>query len=249
MTVATHRSGAAARLGGRARKSAGELVGLVLVVAVFGFVLPRVANYGAVWDVIDGLSSRDIVLLAAAATINLLTFAPPWMAALPGLSLRHSLVMSQASTAAANVVPGGDAIGMALSYSMLRRWGFKPQQVAVATGATAIWNIIANVSFAVAAVGLLAVSGQSDSLLTTAALVGACALALLVAAGALVLRDERYARAIGGGRPGRRAARWYCSTGRPSSAGPTVSWRSAARRSGSSGVAGSRSHSRRWRAT
>jgi putative heme transporter len=197
LTVAAHLPGAVARLRGGARKRAGQLVGLVLVVAVFGVVLPRVANYGAVWGVIEGLSSRDVALLVGAAIVNLLTFAPPWMAALPGLSFRNALVMSQASTAAANVVPGGDAIGIALSYSMLRRWGFEAHQVAVATGATAVWNVIANVSFAVTAVGFLAIGGQSDQLLTTAALIGAGALALLLGAGALVLRDERYARAIG----------------------------------------------------
>jgi uncharacterized protein (TIRG00374 family) len=181
----------------RLRAHAGQLVGLVLVAAVFGFVLPRVADYGAVWSVISGLSPVYVALLAAAAILNLATFAPPWMAALPRLSFVNALVMAQASTAAANVLPGGDAIGMAVSYSMLRRWGYRVEQVAIATGAFSVWNVIANVGFAVVGVGLLALGGESNALLTTAAVVGAAASLVLGVAIALVLHDERHAIRIG----------------------------------------------------
>jgi putative heme transporter len=174
-----------------------QLAGFALVAGVFGFVLPRVADYGAVWDVISGLSLAYIALLAAAAILNLLTFAPPWMAALPRLSFVNALVMAQASTAASNVLPGGDAIGMAVSYSMLRRWGYRVEQVAIATGAFSVWNVIANVGFAIVGVGLLALGGETNALLTTAALIGAAAAVVLSVAIALVLHDERHAIRVG----------------------------------------------------
>ena len=186
------------RLLARLKANAGRLVAVVLVVGVFAFVLPRVADYGAVWDVVSGLSTRDLAALVAAAVLNLLTFAPPWMAALPGLAFFHALVMSQASTAASSVVPGGDAVGMALSYSMLRRWGFQAEQVAVGTAATAVFNAFANVVFAVAAVGLLATDGESHTLLTIAAAIGTAVLAASVALFAVALHDDDNARLIGG---------------------------------------------------
>jgi putative heme transporter len=179
------------------RAHLGQIIGAVLVVGVFGFVLPRVADYGAVWEVLSGLTAVYLGLLAGAAVLNLLTFAPPWQAALPGLSLRNALVMAQASTAASNVLPGGDAIGMAVSYSMLRRWGFRVEQVAIATGAFSVWNIVANVAFAVVGVGLLAVSGESSPLLTTTAMIGAVVCAVLAVALGLVVHDERHALRIG----------------------------------------------------
>jgi putative heme transporter len=179
------------------RAHAGQLIGFALVAGVFGFVLPRVADYGAVWNVISALSWTYIALLAATAVLNLLTFAPPWMAALPRLSFGNALVMTQASTAAANVLPGGDAIGMAVSYSMLRRWRYRVEQVAIATGAFSIWNVIANVGFAIVGVGLLALEGESDPLLTTAALIGTAAAAVISVAFALVLHDERHAIRVG----------------------------------------------------
>ena len=113
------------RVAERVRANAGRVIAIALVVAVFAFVLPRVADYGQVWDVVSGLSAGGIAGLVAAAVVNLATFGPPWMAALPGLSFVRALVLSQASTAAASVLPGGDAVGIALSYSMLRRWGFR----------------------------------------------------------------------------------------------------------------------------
>jgi uncharacterized protein (TIRG00374 family) len=179
------------------RAHVGQIIGVALVVGVFGFVLPRIADYGAVWTVISDLSPFYLALLTGAAVLNLLTFAPPWQAALPGLSLRNALVMAQASTAAANILPGGDAIGMAVSYSMLRRWGFRVEQVAIATAAFSLWNVVANVVFAVVGVGLLALGGESNPLLTTAALIGAGACALIAVGIALVVHDERHALRLG----------------------------------------------------
>ena len=197
MNPAAHTPGMLHRIVARLRKNASQLVAVVLVVGVFVFVLPRVADYGAVWDVIKGLSTKDIALLVGAAILNVMTFAPPWMAALPGLSFRNALLMSQSSAAASSVMPGGDAIGMALSYSMLRKWGFRVEQVAVATGATAVWNVIANVLFTVVAVGILAIGGQSNPLLSTAAVIGGVALVVGVAAFVLALHDEGNARRVG----------------------------------------------------
>ena len=96
------------------------------------------------------------------------------------------------------MLPGGDAVGMALSYSMLRRWGFTVEQVTVGTAATTVWNAFANVVFAVAAVGFLAVGGESHPLLTTAALIGAAAVAVAIALFAVGLQDDGNARLVGG---------------------------------------------------
>src|SRR3954447_5423414 len=179
------------------RQNLGRIASFGLIIGVFAFVLPRVADYGEVADVVSGLSGRDIAILAGAAIINLLTFAPPWMAALPGLSMTRALIMSQASTAASSVLPGGDAIGLAFSYHALRVWGFSANENAVAISATGIWNVFANVSFAVVAVAGLALTGQSNALLTTAALIGLAALVVALVLFAVALHDEEHARQVG----------------------------------------------------
>jgi putative heme transporter len=182
----------------RVRAYAGRAFALALVVGIFAFVLPRVADYGDVWDALSALSNRGVVALLVTATVNLATFGPPWMAALPDLSFLHALVMSQASTAAASVLPGGDAVGIAISYSMLRRWGFTVEQVTVGSAATTVWNVFANVIFAVAAAGFLATAGESHPLLTTLALFGAVAVGVAVVLFAVALNDDANARLVGG---------------------------------------------------
>jgi putative heme transporter len=181
----------------RLKATAGRVAAIALVVGVFVFVLPRVADYGDVWAALGGLGTSSAVALAAVAVINLATFGPPWMAAFPGLSFLHSIVLSQASTAAANVLPGGDAVGIALSYTMLRRWGFSVEQVTVGSAATTVWNAFANVVFAVAAVGFLAIDGESHALLTTLALVGAVAVGVAIVLFAIALNDDGNARLVG----------------------------------------------------
>ena len=51
--------------------------GVVLVAAVFGFALPRLASYGDVLNAVSSLSWPEILELVVAVVINLATFAPP----------------------------------------------------------------------------------------------------------------------------------------------------------------------------
>jgi uncharacterized membrane protein YbhN (UPF0104 family) len=99
-------------------------VGIAVVVATFAFILPKIADYRDVWGVVKDLSWPQIALLAGVTLLNLVTFAPPWMAALPGLRLRQAFVVTQASTASTYIAPGGVAVGMGISFAMLRAWGF-----------------------------------------------------------------------------------------------------------------------------
>jgi len=105
---------------------------IVVVVLVFVFILPRIADYRSVLDVVRDLDWQDWALLAGAVVLNLSTFPPVWMAALPGLGYRDAMAMTQASTALSILSPAGAAVGMGASYSMLRSWKFPATAVALA---------------------------------------------------------------------------------------------------------------------
>ena len=62
---------------------------IVVVVLVFVFILPRIADYRSVLDVVRDLDWQDWALMAGAVVLNLSTFPPAWMAALPGLDTRR----------------------------------------------------------------------------------------------------------------------------------------------------------------
>ncbi len=170
---------------------------IAVVVAVFVLVLPQFANYREVLDVLRTLTWKEWAVLVGAVLLNLATFPPPWMAALPGLGFRQALVMTQASTALSIVSPAGAAVGMAASYSMLRSWRFSPDAVGLAVAIAGIWNQLVNLAFPVIALALLTAADQSHPALRTAALVGLAALIVAVTSFALVLSREAWAQSIG----------------------------------------------------
>lgn len=179
------------------RRIAGAALAVAVVAVVFLVLLPRIADYGAVWDVVQTLTPAELGALAVATVVNLATFAPPWMAALPGLGYWNATVLTQASTALSIAVPGGDAAGIAASYAMLRGWGFRRQAVAVAVIVTGVGNQLVNVLLPLIALALLVISGGSSPVLLTAGLIGIAVIVVLTVAVVLVLRGERQAYGVG----------------------------------------------------
>src|SRR5687767_8819745 len=170
---------------------------LVVVVIVFVFFLPQFANYRDVLAVVRTLGWQDWLALAGAVVLNLATFPPPWVAALPGLGYREAMAMTQASTALSIVSPAGAAVGMAASYSMLRSWKFEASAVALAVAIAGMWNQLANLAFPVVALALLTSQDEDHPALRTAALIGVAVLIVAVTAFALVLSRARWAQRIG----------------------------------------------------
>jgi uncharacterized protein (TIRG00374 family) len=172
-------------------------VGIAVVVATFAFVLPRIADYRDVWGVVKALSWTDVSLLAGATVLNLVTFAPPWMAALPGLRLRQAFVVTQASTASTYIAPAGVAVGIALSFAMLRAWGFASSAVGLAVALTGVWNQLAMLAFPTVGLGLLALTGHGHAALDTIAAVGFAIFVVVVAGFAAGLSTATLARRVG----------------------------------------------------
>jgi len=179
------------------RRIGGGVLALAVIVATFVFVLPRIADYGDVWDVVTDLSWPRVGALAAVTILNLATYAPPWMAALPGLSFRNAFVLSQSTSASTYLAPGGPAVGIALSYGMLRAWGFHRRAVTLAVTLTGITNQFALLGFPVVALVLLTIAGERHPLLQTVALVGLGVFAVAAGAYFTGLSSRRFARWAG----------------------------------------------------
>ena len=174
-----------------------SLLALVIVAITFVVVLPRIADYGSVWAVVRTLEGTWIAILLLATAFNVLTYAPPWMVALPGLGFRHALPFTQASTALTYVAPGGGIVGMAGSFGLLRTWGFPADDVARAVTVTGIWNQLANLLLPVVAVFMLTAEEEADTALTTVAFVGASIFAVAAVVLTLVLWSAGFAREFG----------------------------------------------------
>jgi putative heme transporter len=179
------------------RTALGGGLGLAVIVGTFVFVLPKVADYRSVWDVVKKLSWPEVGVLLGATGLNLATYAPPLQAALPGLRFRQAFVLTQASTASTFVLPGGAAVGMGVSYGMLRGWGFTGRPVTLALAVTGIWNQFAMLAFPIVALALLTLSKEQNPLLQTVAFVGVAILVISAAGFAVGLTSDRLAKWVG----------------------------------------------------
>jgi len=168
-----------------------------VVGAVFFYALPRLAGYGAVWREVTLLPAWWIVGLLGVTALDVLTYAPPWLVALPKLRLLDALRMTQASTAFSLVMPGGAALGMGVSFAMLRSAGFARGTVAAAVVVTGFWSQVSTFLFPVVAIALLAAEGVGSATLRLVAVVGVGVSLVLVAAGAGVLWREEVAARTG----------------------------------------------------
>jgi putative heme transporter len=179
------------------RRIAIAAVSLGIVVATFAYFLPTIANYGEVWHVVKQLSWPQVGALLAATALNLVTFAPPWMIALPRLSFIRAMQLTQASTALSIVAPAGAAVGAAGAIGILRHWGFAARDTARAVTLTSLWNQFLNLSFPIVAVFMLTIAGEQSAALATAAFIGVAVLGIVVGGFVLVLVSRRLAQEVG----------------------------------------------------
>jgi len=181
-------------------------VGLAVVAATFFWFLPKVADYRDVWAVLQDLSWPWAIALIAVSAVNLVTFAPPWQVALPGLRFWRALEVTQASTALSIVVPGGAAAGAGVAWAMLRGWAFPRREITRAIALVSLWNQFLNLFYPVVALSLLTAVGEDTALLTTAAFVGMVILVVVLTGFVLALVNERLAHEVG--EQAARVANW-----------------------------------------
>jgi uncharacterized protein (TIRG00374 family) len=173
------------------------IVSIVVIVGVFAFVLPRIADYRAVWSTIQGLTWEQGLALAVAELVNLATFAPPYMSALPGLGYWRASVIAQASTASTYIAPGGAAVGVGLAFAMLRGWGFPASAVTLAVTLTGVWNQLFLLAAPAVALVLLTFQGGSNTTLQIVALIGFVIFVVAVTAFIAAFASNRLARSVG----------------------------------------------------
>jgi uncharacterized protein (TIRG00374 family) len=174
------------------------VLSLVLVVVIFYFLLKKI-DLGQVWAAIRSMTGLELGLLGLLAVWNLCTYAFVWMAVTPDprLSFGHAMVMTQSTTAVANTVPGGSAIGIGMTYTMLGSWGYSRSKSTTAVLVSGVWNSFIKLGMPVLALALVLLEGGAGGGRVTAALVGIAGLAGSIVVFALILRSEEMARRFG----------------------------------------------------
>jgi uncharacterized protein (TIRG00374 family) len=181
-------------------------VSLSLIVVVFAYAIPKIADYSKVWASLSGLSLGQILLLVALTAFNIFTYWPQMTASLPGLTIPQAGVNNQTSTTVANTVPGGGLLANGVTWGMYLSWGFTNAAIGLSILITAIWNSFVKLGLPIIAVAILAVTGSRKITLLVPALIGLVILMVVVLLFALTLWKKSLARAIGRGLG--RAATW-----------------------------------------
>lgn len=172
-------------------------IGAIFVGVIFLYVLPRIADYRDVWDAARGLGWAWWIALAVAALLNVVTFGPPMMAALPGMKYRAAAAASLASNASTYLAPGGAAVGAGFQFAMLKGWGFPGHAATLAVALTSIWNQFVVFGSPALAIALLSLEGGENRTLSTMAWLGFGIFAALIGGFAIGLRSEGQARWMG----------------------------------------------------
>jgi putative heme transporter len=157
------------------------VVSLGVVLGVFAGIVPKIADYSAVWTTIRSLTWFELLSLFAITALHSIAVLPQMVASLPGLTLAQAAVNYQASTTVANTLPGGGMLAVGVSYAMCRSWGFADSAIALSALITFVWNTFFKLALPVVALALLAIQGKGSSGLILASLVGLAILAGAVA--------------------------------------------------------------------
>ena len=204
---------------GRLGQALRVTVSLGLAAAILAYVLGSVADVSEVGDAISSMTGLELATLGLAAAWNLFTYWMVVVAATPGLSYPQAMVLVESTTAVANAVPGGSAIAVGLTYSMLGSWGFSGSRCTLSVVVSGLWNNFAKLGMPVLALALLALQGDVTAARLTGALLGVAALVGSVTVFALALRKESFAR-----RAGDVAAAWVTRLRAMVGKGPVQGW-------------------------
>ncbi|HEX6580446.1 MAG TPA: hypothetical protein VF195_06215 [Actinomycetota bacterium] len=175
------------------------VVSIAIVVAIFGWGIPKFADYGAVRDALSTLTPIEFVTLFAAMVFNLITYWWANQAALPGLGIGKAAVL----TPDHDVGREHDPLGW-----RDRGWSdvLDPGLVGVprnehrpVRGCHWPWNIFTKLGLPMLALVLLALDGHLTPAYIAGAVVGAAVIAAAVLLLALVFKSERLAIRIGEG--------------------------------------------------
>jgi uncharacterized protein (TIRG00374 family) len=170
---------------------------VAVVVAIFAFALPQVADYSAAWALVRAMSVTETTVLVIVALLNLVSYSALWVAAMPGLSWRRAVMVEEASTAVSNTVPVGFAFGVGTIAAMYTSFGYSPGVITRAVGVTGVWNNLVKLAVPVLALTALALTGERTGALGVAAVTGLCVLVTAVLLLVLAVVHHGTARALG----------------------------------------------------
>ena len=153
---------------------------LVVLVAVFGFVIPQLADYDKVLEYIGEITPQEWAVLAALAGWFLMAYPIVLVQILRSARLRETFANHMTGTAITNSVPSGGALALPLNYAMYLSWGFTPESISATLVGAGVWDWLARISLPVIAVIGVALVGDALWWMWLVTIVGVAIVAVMV---------------------------------------------------------------------
>jgi putative heme transporter len=176
------------------RQAVQSLLGLAAVVLLIAYGLPYLLDTS--WDAIGAQLARvrpgTAVLMGLLLLGGLFCYTWVIIGSLPGVSHLQALKINASAATVANLVPLGAALGVAVSWMMLRSWGFSRSAVSSSFLVTAVWNVLARVLLPVIGC-LVVVAGPIDApqiVVTGAYLAGAMGTVVVLVCATMIFSDR-----------------------------------------------------------
>ncbi|MGW1170621.1 lysylphosphatidylglycerol synthase transmembrane domain-containing protein [Streptomyces sp. NPDC002550] len=165
-------------------------------IALLVLAVPRAAGtqWSAVRAGLGQVNGFQLAILATLAGMGLWAYTYVLSASLPGLTRSRALVLNCTGSAVSNVLPAGGAAGVAVTYSMTRRWGHPPRAVAASIVVTGVCNVLTRLVLSIT--GMLVLAGLSSPGTGWAVDTGAALLVACLACGGLWLLRGPLRRAV-----------------------------------------------------
>jgi uncharacterized protein (TIRG00374 family) len=167
-------------------------VGLVVVIFIFGFLLPQVIDYETVFTILKELDPIDYIVMIAAGLFLYVPEGALYASLMPGMGLRRGMSAWVASTAVSTTIPGADLV---VRYGMYRSWGFGVERTMLGIVLSGLFDNIVKFSLPSIAVILFLVLGVGD--LGDFVWIAIIALAVLIVMAIVVIgmvRSETFTR-------------------------------------------------------
>lgn len=178
------------------------VVGLGLAVVLLGWGFPRFAktSWSGIWSYVEAVSWWHSLGFLGLVLVGLGCYTFTFTGSLPGLSHWRAFIVNICGSSVSNLLPGGGAVGLAATYTILRSWGFKNRDVSTSAIVTGVWNTLARIALPIIAIVML--WWGNDGLrpeLTAAAWGSAISGLAIFGAFVAILASEKAAQTIGRG--------------------------------------------------
>jgi len=164
-----------------------------LLVALIGFVLPTVtgSDWRSAVETLALVTAWELLALTLLWLVGVWAYTFMMAACLPGLRRTQGFALYMVGSAVSNLLPAGGAVGVAVTWSMLRHYGHSHAAIGLYTVVTGVWNILARLALPAVGLGaLLVVGARIDDTVLTPAIVGTVLSAVLLVAVVTALVHE-----------------------------------------------------------